>query len=368
MLGARLKAPAGLSLAVAAALFVVAGCAVVDDPVAAPGMNHFAEGIHAKGGEADSGAELGGEEDRVEEAALSWDEGCGGVGGPTVGGGCCVMPPVPASGSRDAQRGCPEGTYCRSFRDAPPDPDAGCESLPQLTGGRVLATGTVFDLSSLLQASGLPVPLSRVRVDIMGGLQAALDPFRDGLVTLESDSLGRFDAVVPAGNQPVGIVAVQRKDGYYPSITGVIADKGGYEKVAANHDYFIVPEKVVEDFNAALAGIPRMGSIGRAGGVIAIVRDPTSGPVAGARLVSRNPASKARVAYLRGDRTFEPDGPEAGTGETGIAVITGVPATGEQFHVVARDGADIYPWNNTAGAVPDAVFTMIMNVRCGSHC
>jgi hypothetical protein len=315
-----------------------------------------------------------GSEDSAEPLLLAWDEGCEGKNGPKLqqagekGKGCCYMPPTPPSGSLASQMGCEDGMYCRSFRDGPADPEATCEPLPPLSAGQVLSSGTVFDVASVLEPPYLPAPVADAKVSMLGAVAAALNPFQKGLVTKTTDERGRFSCTIPASGQSVAVVAVQTKEGYFPSITGVISHQGGYEKTAANHDFFIVSGEVVALFNTALGQVRGMGKIGTGGGVIALVRDPRRGPIAGVRLRSRSAASKAKVAYLMDDGGFVLDAVGGVTGRTGVAVITGVPVTGEKFYVEAEDGTDLYPWNNSAGATPDVIFTMIMNITCAGHC
>jgi hypothetical protein len=265
---------------------------------------------------------------------------CLGGGGPLALGEPCVAASECASG------------VCRSFGDAPPDPEAECVSAPDDCS--TVVTGTVLRLPP--SPTGLP----GVPVRILGALQAITDPL-GGQAFLEtmSDDAGRVEgATAGPAMAAIALIAVVGGDAtYFPTGIGIANDSGtGMYPVGTDvHDLWALPVSTLAAFNTALEADPTVPAdmlpLGDAGGTVGIVRDAAGSAIAGAVVQPDSGSSAAIVRYV----TDGGDVDSVATQSSGVFIVLGASPTGEGF-TASIDGAPIA--SGTAGDANGLVFAL----------
>lgn len=237
---------------------------------------------------------------------------------------------------------------CLKFRDF--DPQAVCTAAPG--GGNTRFPGTVLDL-----VADAPVAAAEVRV--VGILGALTDPQNaQAVVIAGADGKGVFDATSAAPvSEGIGVVGIVEGGKFFLTLTPLASPMGpDYGPMSPRHDVFAVPSATLTAWSALLMKDPALADalpLGSKGGVVGIVRDATSQPVAGAVVLPTNKPSTAEIRYLGDDaNSFN----AAMTGVSGLFVIV-KPALAEKFAVAGAPEAV-----GTAASTQDGIFVMALDL------
>jgi hypothetical protein len=215
---------------------------------------------------------------------------------------------------------------CAEFRDH--DPSATCAAAP--ADGNTRFTGTILDITAGGEIAGAELRV----VDALTALQNPIGA--PVLVEATSDASGRVDVTtqerLPVG---VGLVGLVAGDGLTPT-TGAIAEplaNGAFGPGNTYHDLWVAPTEALTTWEALLAADAEVAPhlpLAAGGAVIGLVRERGTGaPLAGAALVSEEPASAALVRYLNETRDAF-DG--AATASHGLVLVVN-PGLAEGFQV-----------------------------------
>jgi hypothetical protein len=263
--------------------------------------------------------------------------------------------PDPVAGECVVHEDCASG-YCLSYQDAPPDPEATCETPPANMATRF--TGRVLNVETF-------AVLPNTTVDVVSVLDAITNPVgATPLASALTDDAGRFDTTSRTPlSAAIAVVARITAPGHARSITGVASPtEGSYEPGNAIHDLWAIPEMTIEAWSSALSADPALAEhlpLVERGGIVAVVRDRTTGtPLPNATLAPVDDGSSLHILYLDAAGTgFQ----TSGTASRGIAVILGAPTTGTSFELI-HEGM---PTGTTVqvGSSNNAIFVVAVDLQ-----
>lgn len=237
---------------------------------------------------------------------------------------------------------------CLEFRDH--DPQAVCVAGPP--GGNTRLPGTTL-------AFPTAAPLPATDVKIVGLLSALVEGKNAAAVVMGSSNgaaIVDITSAMPLA-EGIGVAAMLAGGSLFTSFTLVASPmQGQYGPMSDHHDLWGVPSATLTQWSGFLMKEPALAAnlpLGDQGGTLGIVRDNTGQPIAGAKLQSQMPNSKAQIRYLSENKLgFNPDQ----TASSGVFVVLG-PALAERFELVGNPKVFA-----TANSAKQAVFVMVLDL------